>query len=116
MFHRCTRAAYDAPMRPPLLIAAATLMACAPEIVTPLLVSDGGIVPSRDRGPQPDETVPPPDAGGDARVEAGPDAAERDATEADATDADPSCDATDAGDTCPDSGDAARDASRDISP
>lgn len=116
MFHRCTAAAYHAPMRPPLLIAAATMMSCAPELVTPLLVSDGEIVPSRDRGPPLDETVPPPDAGGDARVEAGPDAADPDAAAPDAADAAASSDAADAGDTCPDGDGAAPDSTGDISP
>ncbi|MEZ4433942.1 MAG: hypothetical protein R3F65_16170 [bacterium] len=102
-------------MRPPLLIAAATMMACAPEIVTPLLVSDGEIVPPRDRGPPLDETVPPPVTGGDAGVEAGPDAADPDAAAPDAADTAPAPDAADAGDTGPDVGDAARDVTRDIS-
>lgn len=115
MFHRCTAAAYHAPMRPPLLIAAATMMACAPEIVTPLLVSDGEIVPSRDRGPPLDETVPPPATGGDAGVEAGPDAADPDAAAPDAADTAPTSDAADAGDTGPDVGDAAPDVTWDIS-
>lgn len=104
-------------MRPPLLLAAVTMMACAPEIVTPLLVSDGEITPPRDRGPRPDESIPradaappPPDAGGDAGLDADPDATRDAEPPPDAAARDAAPPPADAGDTGPDAADADRDA------